>query len=560
LRRLIVVLVVALLVPLLPAALTLAAGPSPGIAPQGTSDFNGDGFADLAVGVPFEDIGPLRDAGGVNVLYGSSGGLQATAPADQFWSQDSPGVEGGAEAQDNFGWALAAGDFNGDGFSDLAVGAAGEGVGAAEVAGAVNVLYGSAGGLQTTSPNDQLWHQNRPSVGGRAEAFDSFGWSVAAGDFNDDGFSDLAVGVAFESIGAAAEAGAVNVLYGSAGGLQATSPNDQVWHQNSPSVRGAAESGDHFGWSVAAADFNGGGVDDLAIGAPDEAVGAASSAGAVNVLHGSASGLRASSPDDQLWHQNSRGVNGTAEPFDFFGDFVTTSDFNSDGFDDLAISVDGEDLGGILEAGAMSVLYGSSGGLQVSSPPDQLWHQDSPDVEDQAEEGDFFGFYPSAGDLNGDGYGDLVIAVPDEDLENGETIGNAGAVNVLYGSATGLQAIDPADQFWHQDRAGVDDDAENSDMFGSASVSADFNSDGFADLAVGVQAEDVGAASIVRDAGAVNVLYGSVNGLQTTAPPDQFWHQDSPEVEGTAETGDLFGWGFAAGAIGSLGDRVRGAG
>ncbi|MGH2572677.1 MAG: hypothetical protein ACRDGU_04210 [Actinomycetota bacterium] len=555
-RRLIVGVVVALIVPLLPAALTLAAGPSPRIAPLGMSDFNGDGYADLAVGVPFEDIGALRDAGGVNVLYGSAGGLQAADPADQFWSQDSPGVEGAAEAQDNFGWALAAGDFNGDGFSDLAVGAAGEGVGAAEAAGAVNVLYGSAGGLQATSPKDQLWHQNRPSVGGRAEAFDSFGWTVAAGDFNDDGFSDLAVGVAFESIGAAAEAGAANVLYGSARGLQATSPNDQVWHQDSPSVRGAAESGDHFGWSVAAGDFNGAGGPDLAIGVPDEAVGTADAAGAVNVLHGSANGLRASNPDDQLWHQNSRGVNGTAEPFDFFGDFVTTSNFNGDGFADLAISVEGEDLGDIMEAGAMSVLYGSSGGLQVSSPPDQQWHQDTPEVEDSAEAGDFFGFYPSAGDLNGDGYGDLAVAAPHEDVGS---IGNAGAVNVLYGSATGLQTTAPADQLWHQDSPDVDDAAENSDMFGSASVSADFNGDGFADLAVGVPAEDVGAATIVRDAGAANVLYGSVNGLQTTAPPDQFWHQDSPEVEGGAETGDLFGWGFAAGAIGSLGDRIRGA-
>jgi hypothetical protein len=554
LRRLIAALVVALMGFVLPAGRGLSAGPSPG-ATQAMSDYNGDGFADLAVGVPFENLEAIRDAGGVNVLYGSAGGLQATAPADQFWSQDSPDVEGHAEAEDNFGWSLASGDFNGDGFSDLAVGAAGEGVGTATAAGAVNVLYGSAGGLQASSPADQLWHQNSPSVWGRAEAFDSFGWSVAAGDFNNDGFSDLAVGTAFESIGSAAEAGAVNVLFGSAQGLQASNPNDQVWHQESPSVRGAAESGDHFGWSVAAGLFNADGFADLAIGTPDEAVGAASSAGAVNVLHGSASGLRASNPDDQLWHQNSPGVHGSAEPFDFFGDFVTTGDFNDDGFDDLASSVEGEDVGSILEAGAMSVLYGSPGGLQAFSPAEQQWHQDSPGVEDSAEASDFLGFYPSAGDLNGDGYADLAIGVSDEDIG---AIGNAGAVNVLYGSATGLQTAAPADQFWHQDSPDVEDDAESLDLFGSASAAADFNGDRFADLAVGVQSEDVGATSR-RDAGAANVLYGSATGLQTAAPSDQFWHQDSPDVEGTAETGDQFGWGFAGGDIGSLGDRTRGA-
>jgi hypothetical protein len=552
-RRFGVLVILALLAPLVPLRSVLAAGPSPRSVQTPLSDFNGDGYHDLAVGVLLEDIGRDRDAGGVNVLYGSATGLQVTAPADQFWSQDSPGVEGGAEDGDLFGESLAAGDFNNDTFSDLAVGAPFEDIGQIEDAGGVNVLYGSATGLQTTAPADQLWSQDSPGVDGGAEDFDAFGFSLAAGDFNDDGFADLAIGAAFEGLKGAAGAGAVNVLYGSAGGLQVTSPADQVWHQNSPSVQGGAEVFDNFGWFLAAGDFNGSGHDDLAIGVPFEDLSGRDDVGAVNVLYGSAGGLQATTPDDQVWHQNSPDVEGGAESNDLFGEFVGTGDFNGDGFADLATSVTNEDLkGDLFDVGGVSVLYGSAGGLQAISPADQFWTQDSPDVEGQAEAGDLFGFAPASGDFNADGYDDLAVSAFLEDIGN---IAEAGAANVLYGSATGLQATAPADQFWHQDSTDVEDDAEEVDLFGSALASADFNGDGFADLAIGVQDEDV---DVIQDAGAANVLYGSLAGLQTTAPADQFWHQNSPDVEGGAEVGDLFGWAFATGQPGALGERARG--
>src|SRR6185503_13408667 len=94
-----------------------AGGSSSGVA---KGDFNGDGFADLAIGVPEEDTGGAEDAGAVNVIYGSASGLTATdpnVPAPQFWSQNSTGISGASEAGDRFGAALASGDFNGDGFS-----------------------------------------------------------------------------------------------------------------------------------------------------------------------------------------------------------------------------------------------------------------------------------------------------------------------------------------------------------------------------------------------------------------------------------------------------------
>src|SRR5438876_1222705 len=179
-----------------------------------------------------------------------------TSTDDQFWTQDSPGVRDIAEAGDWFGFSLGAGDFNNDGFADLAIGVLDEDVGAAVDAGAVSVLYGSAGGLQATSPDDQFWTQDSPGLRDIAETGDGFGVSLGAGDFNNDGYADLAIGDYSEDVGAVDGAGAVNVLYGSAGGLQATSPDDQFWNQDSPGVRDIAEAGDVFGASLGAGDLN----------------------------------------------------------------------------------------------------------------------------------------------------------------------------------------------------------------------------------------------------------------------------------------------------------------
>jgi FG-GAP repeat len=167
------------------------------------ADFDHDGFADLAVGVPGEnDI-----AGAVNVLYGAGPGLNGTG--SQVFFQ----VGGMAEFRDRFGSAQAAGDFNGDGFADLAAGASGENVGSIEDAGAVSVLYGSAGGLTTSG--GRLFTQ----LGSAPETQDWFGWALAAADFNHDGFADLAVGAPYEAVGSVFAAGAVSVLYGSPAGL-----------------------------------------------------------------------------------------------------------------------------------------------------------------------------------------------------------------------------------------------------------------------------------------------------------------------------------------------------
>jgi hypothetical protein len=381
------------------------------------------------------------------------------------------------------------------------------------------------------------------------------------GDFNGDGFDDLAIGVPAEDViteaGTISTAGVVNVIYGSSSGLSATTLRpDQFWTQNTADVDDAAEDSDIFGYSLSAADFNGDGKDDLAIGAPAEDViteaGAITDAGAVNVIYGSSNGLSAtSSTPDQFLVQGGGGVNGIAEASDMFGFSIAAADFNGDGKDDLAIGAPAEDViteaGAISTAGAVNVIYGSSSGLSDTTPrPDQFLVQGVEDVNDLAEDNDNFGYSLSAADFNGDGKDDLAIGAPAEGVVTAAgTVVGAGAVNVIYGSSSGLSATTPLpDQFLVQGGGGIDDAAEDSDIFGFSIAAADFNGDGKDDLAIGVPEEDLGTA---ETAGAVNVIYGSSNGLSTTSPrPDQFLVQGNSGVDDAAEAEDAFGYSLSA--------------
>jgi hypothetical protein len=305
-RRNAVALVLLLAATVWPAAPGLANAPT--ITQAATveglqADFNNDGFADLAVGIVSENLGAISNGGAVNVLYGAAGGL--TGAGSQLFTQNSPGVPGVAEPGDGFGDALAVGDFDGDGFADLAVGGSVEAVGSDVDAGAVNVLYGAAGGV--TGAGSQLFTQDRPGVGGSAETEDNFGQVLAAGDFDGDRFADLTVGIWRENVGATANGGAAQVLYGAAAGL--TGSGSQFLTQDSPGVPGVVEGDDEFGFAVGAGDVDSDGFTDLAVGAPGEDYGSAERGGAVNLLPGSAAGLSGSG--SQLLTQNTpRGARG----------------------------------------------------------------------------------------------------------------------------------------------------------------------------------------------------------------------------------------------------------
>jgi FG-GAP repeat len=414
-----------------------------------TGDFNHDGYADLAIGAPGEIVSGLGGAGAVIILYGSPKGLTPQFVPSQFWTQNSPGIPDKVAFANNFGTALATGDFNHDGFADLAIGAPNEAPG-----GAVNVIYGSPAGLSTTAVPSQFWSQDSPNVQDAAESGDQFGWSLAVGDFNRDGFADLAIGVPSEAIGTVQYAGAVNVIYGSAAGL--SSVHNQFWHQGAGGLTDAAESYDEFGLSLAVGDFNGDGFADLAIGVPKESIGTIQQAGAVNVIYGSPTGLSTTN-GSQFWSQNSANVLDSSEYDDRFGCALAVGDFNGDGFADLAIGVKHEGVNGAFQAGAVNVIYGSPGGLSATAVPNQFWSQDSPGILDAAEGdagqeiGDRFGWALVAGDFNGDGRDDLAVGVPYETLTSASgDIPYAGAVNVIYGAPSGLNATAVPNQFWTQ--------------------------------------------------------------------------------------------------------------
>jgi hypothetical protein len=511
-----------------------AASAKPAVVTGSGADFNGDGFADLATGVPMEDFHKLTTPGGVSVLYGTAGGLDATSGiGDQWITQDSTGMQGdGAESGDQMGLAVAVGDFNGDGFTDLAAGVPGEDVGSKADAGAVNVIYGSAAGLDPTgTPGNQFWTLDNASVPGTAAApRDALGRSLAAGDFNGDGFADLAVGAPERNVNHVKDDGAALVLYGSSSGLTAT--GSQLWNRFT-GVPGSEHPGDQMAWSMTAGDFDGDGNGDLVLGNPFDDVGAMTDAGTAAVLYGTASGLSAA--NSQLLSQDTPGVPGNAETNDSFGWDVVAGAFDGSLKDSLAVGVPLEAVSGLGAIGAVNVFPGSAAGLTGTGS--QVLSQNATGVPGAAKDGDAFGASLAAGNFGSGGAIDLAVGVAADTIKR---IPAAGSVNVFYGSASGLSVA--GSQLWDQDTAGILDASEPGDLMGADVAAGDYNGDGHADLAAAVTYEDLGS---LTDAGAFNVIYADSGPNGLMAAGNQFWNQDSPGMQNTAHKNDQFAYSLA---------------
>lgn len=541
-------------------------------------DFNGDGFADLAVGIPRESPAGASGAGAVVVIYGSANGLAASGssvPAAQFWSQGSAGISGANETGDRFGTALAAGEFNGDAFSDLAIGVPGEDITVNGTAhpntGRVVVIYGSPTGLSASgtsmvhpSQSFDLASGTPPAVITGLITADIFpdnakvGQSLAWGDFNGDSIGDLAIGAPNMSVKsnmaltlfADSEAGQVWILFGSLrNGLVRAGSQLVTQLGNLPGIIvGGMMTGWHNGASLAAGDFNGDSITDLVVGAPDASFGGKEQIGMATVFPGVA-GVGLDWGRGRLFSTGNVGIDG--ESGDHFGFSFASGDFDRDGLDDLAIGMPHQPGRRIRNSdGSITVRESSAGRVFVRfGDRTNLLHPRDVQSFDQndlfgsgREAGDRFGHSLAAGDFNGDSFVDLAIGVPGEDLAGGR---DAGEVNVVYGSSAGLStSLSRAPQ-----RFG-DVSAQAGAQFGRSLSAWNFGRNQSivlpginlrltlrtADLAVGVPFKDFAGK---EDAGAMHVFYGTADGL--TLSGEQEWTKDTPGVPGTAKAGDFFG-------------------
>lgn len=393
-------------------------------------DVNADGYSDLLVGMP----GSSMDKGVVMLFLGSATGL----PAAPSWTKQ------GENVNDGFGLCVAsAGDVNGDGYSDVLVGAPAWPTGVTnQWRGKAYLFLGSASGLSASA----AWTKTGPQTESR------FGYSLSsAGDVNGDGYSDVIIGAYTQVNAPGTGEGGAYVFHGSGTGLPATASWSVVSQQHSPSNTST------FGASVSlAGDVNGDGYDDVIIGDnyyEHTADGGANRGGAF-VFHGSATGLSAT-PDWAGYGANYG---------DEFGNCVSfAGDVNGDGYGDVVIGA--YHIGGTQKGGAYVYLGSAFTGLQASP----AWSVGG------VLDGDMVGNSVSAaGDVNGDGYGDVVIGSAMKDW----LYVDGGAVEVYLGSAGGLAGA--AD--WS-----VLGNSLGNELGTSVALAGDVNGDGYSDIAAGMQ-------------------------------------------------------------------------
>jgi len=424
-------------------------------------DFDGDGYDDLAVGAPWYDYvstPSVPDNGAVFVLRGGPNGLQTAV-----------GHSRQLVLLTRFGAALAAGDFDGDGIDDLAVGAPEATVAGVAGAGAVWVAAGGASGFELPGTTLDADIYASPQLGAQ------FGFALATGDFDGDGYDDLAVGEPSWD-GTGADRGRLAIFAGSAAGLDTSG----TWSVKSEPFAEVADDA-RFGAALAVGDFDGNGFDDLAVGAPeadDQSEGPCNPCdiGRVATYYSTGAALFT----DQLFGLQDLVGGYDPRPADRFGLSLAAGDANGDGYDDLLVGFphwDGDAAPFTSDMGESVAVRGSAGGIAVAGGVER---RNSTAYGLAIASNQRVGTAVALVDFDGDGAATAVAGGP------GVAVGGSGRgwVGVVPGPF-------PSALAFTQDSAGVGDVAEDGDSFGQTLAAGDFDGDCRLDLAVGVPFEDV---------------------------------------------------------------------